>query len=139
MLGYRQAVRHWILIPAFAGSNPASPVLFFVPKITKEEVVRLDYYIKNHKNIYIKLNENGQPVTCGESFKGLFSEHKAKNIISSLPKTLRRMNFRVIPIPDIKPKEGTKVIQNNTYTISEDISRWIDKFGACSDILEEAK
>lgn len=26
-LGYRQKVRHWILIPAFAGSNPATPVI----------------------------------------------------------------------------------------------------------------
>ena len=27
ILGYRQKVRHWILIPAFAGSNPATPAI----------------------------------------------------------------------------------------------------------------
>lgn len=26
IMGYRQTVRHWILIPASQGSNPCSPV-----------------------------------------------------------------------------------------------------------------
>lgn len=104
----------------------------------------MDYCIKNCRNVFIKLNNNGQPVTCGESMKGLFTEYKAKNILSCLPKPLRKMNFRVEPIPDVKPKvkvqqEEPKIIQNESYVVSEEISRWVDKFGTCSDILEEAR
>ena len=30
-MGRRQAVRHWILIPAFAGSIPAAPAIYYTP------------------------------------------------------------------------------------------------------------
>ena len=102
----------------------------------------MDYCIKNHNNIFIKLNDQGSAVTCVESVKGIFEFSKAKNILASLPKGLRRMNFKVEAIPEIKPKEDVKdikVLENQTYTVTEDISRWVDKFGTCSDILEEAK
>jgi hypothetical protein len=29
-LGYRQAVRHWVLISAFQGSNPCIPAIYKV-------------------------------------------------------------------------------------------------------------
>ena len=105
-------------------------------------MIFLDYCIKNNRNIFIKLNDQGSAVTCVESVKGVFEYSKARNILASLPKGLKKMNFKLEAIPEIKPKEETKdvkVLENQTYTVSEDISRWIDKFGTCSDILEEAK
>lgn len=104
----------------------------------------LDYCIKNHKNVFIKLNDQGSAATCVESVKGIFEFSKAKNILSSLPKSLKRMNFKVEAIPDIPPKEEEKVIekrsiQKSDYVLSEDITRWVDKFGTCADILNEAK
>lgn len=102
----------------------------------------MDYVIKNHKSVYIKLNQNGRAVTCSELEKGLFEESKAKNILGSLPKTLKRLNFTVEPIPDIG--QNKKIIGENDnkredYIPSENITRWIEKFGKCGDILSEAE
>lgn len=92
--------------------------------------------------MYIKLNQNGRAVTCSELEKGLFEESKAKNILGSLPKTLKRLNFTVEPIHDIG--QNKKIIGENDnkredYIPSENITRWIEKFGKCGDILSEAK
>ena len=111
--------------------------LIFVP-IFRKELILLDYVIRNGA-IFIKLNESGAPVTCVESQKGLFEYSKAKNICASLPKTLKKMNFRVEAIPDIPPKvDEQNVITTNTYVPSENVTRWIDELGRCEDILSEA-
>ena len=81
------------------------------------------------------LNENGKAVTCKESKKGVFDKAKALNILQSLPKGLKNLNFRVECIPDIPPK----IIENTTYEISDNINRWVGKFGQCYDTVKEAK
>ena len=98
----------------------------------------MDYVIRNGA-IFIKLNDSGAPVTCAESQKGLFEYSKAKNICASLPKTLKKMNFKVEAIPDIQAKvEDQKVIITNTYVPSEKVTRWINKLGQLEDVLNEA-
>lgn len=105
----------------------------------------MDYVIKNHKNVFIRLNENGKAVTCTEFDKTLFELSKAKNVLNCLPKTLKKLNFKVEAVPDIGiPKSITKenekkVIQQKDYMPSENVIRWIEKFGICDDILTEAK
>lgn len=99
----------------------------------------MDYVIRKGA-VFIKLNENGSPETCGESQKGIFEFSKAKNICASLPKTLKKMNFKVEGIPDIAPKvEEQKVITTNTYVPSENVTRWIEKLGQLEDVLNEVR
>lgn len=105
----------------------------------------MDYVIKNHKGVYIRLNQNGTPVTCAEHGKTLFEQSKAKNILDSLPKTLKKLKFYVEAIPDIAPKENmdnkieNQVIESKNYILSDQIKQWVEKFGICDDILKEAK
>lgn len=111
-------------------------------RFLRKEMMELDYVIKNHKNLYIKLNQNGTAITCSESDKGVFDESKAKNIVNCLPKTLKRLNFRVVAVPDIGQNKkiiGKKDDKRDEYILSENITRWVDKFGKCGDILDEAE
>lgn len=94
----------------------------------------MDYVIKNHKDVYIRLNQNGTPVTCAEHEKTLFEQSKAKNILKSLPRTLQRLNFKIEVISDIQQNKkmiGEKDSRREEYIPSENITRWIEKFGKC--------
>ena len=100
--------------------------------------MNLDYVIRNKSGLYVKLNENGTPVTCNESQRGLFEYSKANNICASLPKTIKKMNFKVEAIPEIQHKVNKeKVLNSNTYKPTENITRWINKIGQFEDVLGE--
>lgn len=107
----------------------------------------MDYVIRNHKNLYIKLNKNGVPVTCSDYEKGVFEYSKAMNIVKSLKKSLKKLNFEVEPLPEIKPQINKevvsifkqKVIKSDDYEVPENVIRWIDRFGCCYDALKDAE
>lgn len=103
----------------------------------------MDYVIKNYKNLYIRLNDNGKPVTCAEHERMLFEKSKAENILDGLPKTLKKLKFKVEAIPGVKLNQDfksndKKVIKEN-YIVSDQIKQWVEKFGICDDILKEAQ
>ena len=99
----------------------------------------MDYIIKNDKNVYIKLNKSGQPITCPEREKGRFEYHKAKNILKCLPKTIQRLKFKIIPIPEMVQGIEEKTIESKSYVPSDNVTQWVAKFGLCGDILTEAQ
>ena len=92
--------------------------------------------------MYIRLNKQGLPVSCGQSNKGLFTNDKARNIVDNLPKHLKKLRFKVEAIPDtVKPKvvETPKVLVKDAYEQAIGISSWLNKFGEYSKTIDEAK
>lgn len=100
---------------------------------------KMDYVIKNHKNVYIRLNEKGKAITCGEHNKMLFKYSKAKNIVDNLQKTLKRLNFKVEPISDIDIKTSNRIIQKENCVLPNEIIQWEEKFKLCANVFKEAQ
>lgn len=109
----------------------------------------MDYLITNpSKKVFIRLDNNGRPETCGRETAQKFESSKAKNIVDHLPKTLKRFHFRAQAIPEITPQVNKNIVQemekniiqgNVDYEVTENITQWLDKFGSCADVLNEAK
>lgn len=60
---------------------------------------------------------------------------------------MKKLNFKVEPLPEITPQSNKelvniikrKVIESSHYEISQNVTRWIDRFGSCYDALKDAE
>ena len=89
----------------------------------------MDYMIVNPgKSLYVRLVD-GRPTTCTKQYRQRFEYSKARNIVDSLPKTMRKFHFRVEPIPEISPplEQGTtnipvaSPIERPPYIVPEEL------------------
>ena len=72
----------------------------------------MDYEIvSSNKRVYIRLDNNGKPVTCARDARMRFDRTKARNILNMLPKPLKKFHFRMEAIPEIPQK----TIQDTLY------------------------
>lgn len=109
-----------------------------------------------NSNTYIKRNSNGAPVTCSQREAEKFEYSKAKNILDSLPKGLKRFHFQLEAIPEISPhmdvtkkenvldrgaSDSIDVIKTieNPAALSPEVTRWIDKIQTFNGLAKEAE
>lgn len=115
----------------------------------------MDYLIFNSsKRLYIRLNRYGTPETCSEASAQRFEYSKAKNIISSLPKELKRLHFKVEGVPNIVGRitqrdskipissdgeRKTKVLTHSCYEVPECVIQWVGKVETCNFLAQDAQ
>lgn len=107
--------------------------------------MNMDYMITNpSKSLFIKLID-GKPVTCTKPYRQHFEYSKARNIVDSLPKTMRKFNFRVEPIPEISsPKEkdyansSVSKLVEKPYTVPEEVQEWLNRARQCNGLAKDA-
>lgn len=97
------------------------------------------------KSLYVRLVD-GRPTTCTKQYRQRFEFSKARNIVDSLPKTMRKFHFRVEPIPEISPplEQGTtnipvaSPIERPPYIVPEEVQAWVDRARQCNGLAKDA-
>lgn len=74
--------------------------------------MNVDYIISN-KDVYVRLDENGKPVTCNKQDVQRFEYSKAYNILENLPKNLKRFHFKLQPVPEISETKTLEKAPNS--------------------------
>lgn len=116
----------------------------------KERVVEMNYVVTNDK-LYIRLNNDGSPMTCSKDNAQVFKKDKAENIHKNLPKVLKNFHFKVKPAPqseqevpqnktttDNVQSEEKKYIRKDSYIPCDEVVQWIEKSRQCSEFVEDA-
>ena len=121
----------------------------------------LDYVITNHsKKIFIRLGDGGVPETCSKNQCQYFTQKKAKNIINSLPKTMKKFHFLAMQIPSLFNQdkcdqqgsyqniyhESNHEDKNNIkcktftkeYVVPIEVEAWLEKMKSCNGLAKEA-
>lgn len=124
----------------------------------------MNYVITNSsRKIFIKLDSSGKAVTCVRSAAQKFSDKKAKNVLSSLPKTLKKFHFVMVPMPDEPVKENIKTteiskdfeetmatkceikivqekktIKNDNYELPDEVLNWMERIESCNNLIVDA-
>lgn len=112
----------------------------------------MDCMITNQdKKIYLRLNANGTPETCVKSAAHKFTNAKANNILSNLPRTLKHFNFMVVTVPDEEVKQVCKeikdvscspakvTIKNENYIVPNTVTSWMDRIEQCNNLISDAR
>ena len=97
----------------------------------------MEYIIASkNKDLYIRLNGRGTPETCVKGRAQKFSDVKARNIMKNLPKTLKNVQFVLVPLEE---KQNPKNIKAENYIIPDNVENWVARIQAYNSLVVDAK
>lgn len=99
-------------------------------------------YVITNERIYIRLSENGAPVSTSKKDAQVFTKEKAENILKALPKVLKNFHLNLKYVPDEKKEqeeEEKKYIKSDCYKPCDEVVEWIQKAESLHDFSKNIR